>query len=39
MADKINVLIPEETEDAKIKEIGEQIAKIMQEKKFTSFVF
>ena len=31
MADKINVLIPEETVDAKIKEIGEQ--------KFTSFVF
>ena len=29
MADKINVLIPEETVDAKI----------MQEKKFTSFVF
>ena len=25
MADKINVLIPEETVDAKIKEIGEQI--------------
>ena len=27
MADKINVLIPEETVDAKIKEIGEQISK------------
>ena len=26
MADKINVLIPEETVDAKIKEIGEQIS-------------
>ena len=25
MADKINVLIPEETVDAKIKEIGEQM--------------
>ena len=27
MADKVNVLIPEETVDAKIKEIGEQISK------------
>ena len=31
MADKINVLIPEETVDAKIKEIG--LVKIMQVKK------
>ena len=39
MADKINVLIPEETVDAKIKEIGEQISKDYAGKKFTSFVF
>lgn len=39
MADKINVLIPEETVDAKIKKSVNRSAKIMQEKKFTSFVF
>ena len=33
MADKINVLIPEETVDAKIKEIGEQISKRSEERR------
>ena len=39
MADKINVLIPEETVDAKIKEIGEQISKELCRKRSSPHLY